>query len=111
MTNEEKLELQRIAALAIQAVQENIANGPQDELTRAMHEVEAWRWACYDGVRESLQTAGDIDANNQLDPDHVLTKFSVRDLITAVMVSVSIGMDIAVEMHRLGAKFPKPRVN
>ena len=110
MNDREKKELQRIVQLAIEVVQEKIAHGPYDEIAKAMHEVKAWRFACYEGAREALVDAGDPQGAT-LDLDSMVTNFRVRDLMTTVMASVSIGMDFAIEMHRLGAKFPDWRVN
>lgn len=107
MTTEEKKQFALIAKLAIERLHVDSLHDNESELYMLLKDVPEFRGFCAAGLHESLMECGFI---GEVKDDAEVT-MTVKQLYGSVVSAITIGMDLAVMMHRYGAKFPVPKQN
>lgn len=104
MTAEEKKEFLRIAELAIEEIDGTQGN---DGTLALLYDLPKFKDLAFSGVRESLDATGNSRiAHADMDAPIV---FTTLDLVKAMLIALSVGVDLGATMVRFGAKFPPPK--
>lgn len=107
MTTEEKKQIALIAKLAIERLHVDSLHECESELYSSLQNIPEFRAFCAAGLHEALEECGFIGEVK----DDAEVSMTVKQLYGSLVSCITIGMDLAVMMHRYGAKFPVPRQN
>ena len=107
MTTEEKKQFALIAKLAIERLHVDSLHEIENDMYILLRDVPEFKAFCAAGLHEGLEECGFIGEVK----DDAEVSMTVKQFYGSVVSAITIGMDLAVMMHRYGAKFPVPKQN